>query len=136
MSRSEVVAVVRHWIRVAEESLDAAEALLRDESFVPRQACWLAQQVAEKSLTALLTATQTPFPLRDNLDSLRDRLPEASIVRREHPDLAELTGWTVDGGRPADWQMATVDDAHRAVRRARAVFESAVSELFEYGIGS
>jgi len=55
-------------------------------------------------------------------------------VRREHPDLAELTEWAVEARYPGDWQEATVEDAQRAARQARAVFESALSDLVEQGI--
>lgn len=134
MTSPEVVAEVHRWLRFAEEDLDAAESLLRDESFVPRHVCWLSQQAAEKSIKGLLTVHQTPFPFRHDLDALRNLLPEKSIVRREHPDLAELTEWAVEARYPGDWQEATVDDAQRAARQARAVLESALSDLFELGI--
>jgi len=65
---------------------------------------------------------------------LRNLLPANSIVRREHPDLAELTEWAVEARYPGDWQEATVEDAQRAARQARAVFESALSDLVEQGI--
>lgn len=55
-------------------------------------------------------------------------------MRREHPDLAELTEWAVEARYPGDWQEATVEDAQRAARQARAVFESALSDLVEQGI--
>lgn len=102
MSSPEIVAEVRRCLRFAEEDLDAAESLLRDESFVPRHVCWLSQQAAEKSIKGLLTARQTPFPFRHDLDALRNLLPENSIVRREHPDLAELTEWAVEARYPGD----------------------------------
>ena len=134
MSSPEIVAEVRRWLRFAEEDLEAAESLLRDESFVPRHVCWLSQQAAEKSIKGLLAATQAEFPFRHDLDALRNLLPENSILRREHPDLAELTEWAVEARYPGDWQEATVEDAQRAARQGRAVFESAVSDLFERGI--
>lgn len=52
MTSPDVVAEVHRWFRFAEEDLDAAESLLRDESFVPRHVCWLSQQAAEKSITS------------------------------------------------------------------------------------
>lgn len=134
MSEHDPVADVWRWFRTAEEDLEAAEALLHDDSFIPRHVCGLSQQAAEKAIKGLLTAAQTPFPSRHDLDALRNLLPEDSITKREHPDLAELTEWAVEARYPGDWQEATVEDAQRAARQARAVFESALSDLFERGI--
>lgn len=134
MNEREVLEVVRSWLRFAEDDLETAERLLKDEGVVPRHVCQLAYQAAEKAITGVLSATATPFPFHHDLDALRNLLPESSILRQEHPDLAELTEWGLEGRYPADWQDATVQDAERTARQARAVFESAITDLIERGI--
>ena len=45
---------VRRWLRYAREDAEAAAAALDDARMVPRHACFLAQQSAEKALKAVL----------------------------------------------------------------------------------
>ena len=48
----------RRWLRFAEEDLVAAEQTLADDGSVPRHACWLAQQAAEKAIKAALISLE------------------------------------------------------------------------------
>ncbi len=115
MNNPERLNEVCRWMRFAREDLEAAEALLASEDFVPRHACWLAQQAAEKVLKAAL-------------------VPEGWRVRTEHPDLAELTEWAVEARYPGDWADATVEAAQRAGVQARAVYDCIVADLHARGI--
>jgi len=54
MSEAERIAEVQRWLRYAKEDLVAAEAVVGQQQMVPRHACWLAQQAAEKALKAIL----------------------------------------------------------------------------------
>lgn len=130
----EAVTVARHWIESAGHDVEAVEAMLRDDSFVPRHVCTLANAAARQALTALLSVARTPFALRHDLDALLALLPPDSIVRREVADLHDLAQWAAEPRFPGDWQEATVEDALRAARCARTVFEAAVADLFEHGI--
>ena len=135
MSSRDLLAEVSRWLRFAREDLEAAETLLREEGFVPRHACFLAQQSAEKALKAALTLQEVDFPLRHDLDALRNLLPEDWEIRNRHPDLAELTEWAVEARYPGDWPDATVDEARRAVAQARAVLECVTEDLYRHGLG-
>jgi HEPN domain-containing protein len=64
------------WLRYAEEDLVTAETLLGQPHVVPRQACWLAQQSAEKALKAVLVFLQIDFPRSHDLDALRNLIPK------------------------------------------------------------
>jgi HEPN domain-containing protein len=134
MSSSELREEVRRWLRFAREDLEAAEALLAEESAVPRHICWLAQQAAEKALKGALASHQIQFPFRHDLDAIRNLLPDDWTVKRRHPDLAELTEWAVEARYPGDWPEATLEDARRAAQQARPVYESVLADLARHGI--
>lgn len=76
-------------------------------------------------MKAVLVFLQIDFPLRHDLDALRNLIPIGWQVKEEHPDLADLTEWAVEARYPGDWPDATEADAARsAVQQARAVWES------------
>ena len=64
------------WLRYAREDLITAETPLRQPHVPPRQACWHAQQAAEKALKAALIFLQIDFRRTHDLNVLRDLLPE------------------------------------------------------------
>lgn len=134
MSSSELLAEVRRWLRFAREDLEGAEALLADSGFVPRHVCLLAQQAAEKALKGALTSQQIPFPHRHDLDALRNLLPDGWGVKRQKPDLAELTEWAVEARYPGDWPDATAEEARRAAKEARQVYEYVGADLVRHGV--
>ena len=72
MSSPELLDEISRWVRFAREDLEGAEALLADADFIPRHACWLAQQAAEKALKAALVSETVSFPFRHDLDALRN----------------------------------------------------------------
>jgi HEPN domain-containing protein len=134
MSSPELLGEISRWLRFAREDLEAAEALLGQADFIPRHACWLAQQAAEKALKAALVSQQVNFPFRHDLDALRNLVPDGWHVKTQHRDLAELTEWAVEARYPSDWPDATVEDARRAVEQARGVYESVLGDLVQRGI--
>ncbi|MGH9372958.1 MAG: HEPN domain-containing protein [Vicinamibacterales bacterium] len=127
-------AEAKRWIRFAGEDLRTAEALLQHDELIPRHACWLAGQAAEKAIKAGLVAAQIPFPFSHDLDTLRNLLPDGWATRRQHPDLAELTGWAVEARYPGDWPDATADEARTSVALARLVLESIWADLARQGV--
>ena len=64
-----------------------------------------------------------------DLNAVRNRLSDSWSVRREHPDLAELTVWAAESRYPGDWKEATVADADRAVSQAQGVCNSIAVEF-------
>jgi HEPN domain-containing protein len=134
MSSPELLGETGRWLRFAREDLEAAEALLGQANFIPRHACWLAEQAAEKALKAALVSQQVNFPFRHDLDALRNLLPDGWHVKTQHRDLAELTEWAVEARYPGDWPDATVEDARHAAKQARGVYESVLGDLVQHGI--
>jgi len=134
MSGFEQKSEALRWFRFAREDLEEAERLLRLPGAIPRHICWLAQQAAEKALKAALILEGIEFPYRHDLDALRNLLPEGWGVKREYPDLAELTVWAVEARYPGDWPEATLDDARHAVNQAGGVLESIAVDFRRRGV--
>ena len=133
MSETERNAEVRRWLQYAEEDLQAAEVAMDAEGMVPRHACWLAQQAAEKAIKAVLIFLQIEFPRRHDLDALRNLVPAGWQVRESHPDLTALTEWAVEARYPGEWPEAVQIDAYGATLQARLVWASVCSDLALHG---
>lgn len=121
------------WLHYAYDDLVAAKVLTRDPDVAPRQACWLAQQAAEKTLKAALCFIQVEFSKIHNLDLLRNLLPEDWSVKGRYPDLAELTAWAVEARYPGDWPDAMPQDSHRAVETVSGLLEVVLEDLRQHG---
>jgi HEPN domain-containing protein len=124
----------RRWIRYAREDLKAAVAMQDGGLGVPRQACWLAQQAAEKALKAALVVRQVEFPRTHDLDLLFGMVPPESMVRTASLDLAELSEWAVEARYPGDWPDATPEDARQAVLVAEQVVALVEGDLAKVGL--
>lgn len=136
MNENERLTLVQRWLQYAREDLRAAEEILGREIFLPRHACWLAQQSAEKALKAVLVFHQIDFPRRHDLDEQRNLIPSGWRVKVEHPDLATLTQWAVESRYPGDWSEATEEEATTAVAQARAVWNSIKADFLQHGLDS
>jgi len=119
------------WFRFAEEDLRTAIACLADEDVPPRQACYFAQQAAEKAFKGCLLACGTDYPRSHDLDYLRNLLPRNWRIHETHPILAELTEWLVEARYPGDWPDATQREARSAIDIATAVLAVLRSGLGE-----
>ena len=90
------------WYRLAEEDLAAAHALLHADDIVPRIACFLSQQAAEKALKAGLIAIGRQFPKSHGLTRLLGTFPEERRPTIDEDDLDALDPWVIDGRYAAD----------------------------------
>ena len=122
----------QRWLDYARSDLDAGNALLREPQPHPRQACFLAQQAAEKALKAVLVFLEIPFTYTHDLDRLRDLIPTDWHVKAAHPDLAELTIWAVEARYPGDSPEAVAADARAALQLAEAIYHAVAIELQEW----
>ena len=127
MNDHERVREARRWLQFSREDLDVAKELLRQGRI--RHVCYCAQQSAEKALKAALVLDGLDVPHLHDLNAVRNRLPDSWTLKREYPDLAELTVWAAESRYPDDWQEATQADADRAVSQARGVCNSIVVEF-------
>ena len=121
------------WLRYAAEDLTTAETFLGHPNVPPRQACWFAQQAAEKALKAVLIFLQIDFRRTHNLNVLRDLLPESWQLKTALPDLKDLNRWAVEARYPEKMQEATKAEASMAVEQARSVWTSVSNALAEHG---
>lgn len=133
MSKADRLEETRRWLRYAHEDLTSAEAMIGRPDFVPRQACWLAQQASEKAIKAVLVFLQADFPKSHDLDGLRNLIPEGWQLKENHPDLSGLSEWAVEARYPGDWPDAVEADTRIAVEQARAVWRSVCADLSRHG---
>lgn len=132
MNDPEVQKVLHRWLRYAEDDLRTAELLLEQDG-VPRNACFQAQQAAEKAIKAIFVFLQVDFPFTHNLDRLRDLLPEGWDAKGDFPDLANLSKWAVEPRYPGDVVEATGHDAEIAVEQARGILKATLEDLKRRG---
>ncbi len=111
------------WLRYAEEDLAAAHLMLASLQVFPKQACYHAQQAAEKALKSVLVAHGIPFPRTHDLLALARLLPldDASLIAGL--DLGDLSTWVVTARYPMDPEEATTPEAHGAVAMAELLCE-------------
>ena len=133
MQATDRLADTTRWLRYAEEDLVTAETLFTQPHIPSRQACWYAQQSAEKALKAILIFLEIDFPRTHDLNILRRLVPDSWQLKTTHSDLASLTGWAVEALYPSEMPEATDADASEAIAQARAVCTSVSTGLSEHG---
>ena len=131
MNDPEHIREARRWLRYAADDLDVANELLG--RYRTRHVCFFAQQAVEKALKAALVLELTDVPYVHDLNAVRNRLPDSWSVKREHPDLSELTVWAAESRYPGDWSEITESDAKRALAQASLVYDSIVAEFRRRG---
>ncbi len=132
MSESERLRETGRWLRFAREDLSAAECTVERRE-VPRHACFLSQQAAEKTVKAALVFLQVEFPYRHDLGLLRTYLPDGWLLKENPADLDDLSQWAVEARYPGSPREASEDDAETAVGLAREAYEAALEDLRRYG---
>jgi len=138
MTEEERQAELQRWLRYAREDLLGAESMLEDAKSgraAPRQACFWAQQSAEKALKAVLVSDQIDFPRTHNVTELLALLPEAwAGVKVDLPDLSTLSAWAVQARYPDALLDASQAEAESAVEQAQAVWQAVSREFAARGI--
>jgi len=134
LSEADHEAEVRRWLRYALEDLASAEEMAERSLGVPRQACWLAQQAAEKAIKGALVFQSIDFPKSHDLDLLRRFVPDDWRLKRYPIDLAELSEWSVESRYPGDWPEATPADAKQGVALAQEVMRIVTEGLAQRGL--
>lgn len=132
MSEPERLRETGRWLRFAREDLSAAERMVERRE-VPRHACFLSQQAAEKAVKAALVFLQVEFPYRHDLALLRIHLPDGWLLKENPADLDDLSQWAVEGRYPGSLREASEEDAKAAVGLARETYEAALEDLKRHG---
>lgn len=133
MNEHEISEETQRWLRYAAEDLAAAEYCIHNPEIAPRQACWLAQQSAEKAIKAVLIFVDILVPRTHELAPLLALLPDDWQVKSDHTKVSQLTLWIIEARYPGDWDEPTMDDALEAVQTARTVFETVTADLRQRG---
>lgn len=90
-----ILAEARRWLRFAKDDLASARLHLATALILPNQACYHAQQAAEKALKATLMVRGVGFPKSHDLVALAALLPPADRGVISQVDLPVLTAWVV-----------------------------------------
>ena len=111
--------LAQSWLRKAGNDLVSARQILLLPDGPTDTVCFHAQQAAEKSLKALLTAHQVRVPRTNSLLRLLDMalpfMPELASFREP---LAEMSLYAVAGRYPAAWPDPPREEAVLAVEVA------------------
>lgn len=131
MSEPERLLETGRWLRFAQEDLSATKRTVERRE-VPRHACFLSQQAAEKAVKAALVFLQVEA-YRHDLALLRTCLPDGWLLKENPADLDDLTQWAVEGRYPGPPREASEDDAETAVGLAREAYQAVLEDLERYG---
>ena len=116
-----VIEEARRWLRFAEDDLASAQLHVATAKILPNQACYHAQQAAEKALKAVLILRDQRFPKSHDLVALAALLPKSDATLVEHVDLPSLTAWVVAARYPTDLPEATEPAAVAAIAGAATI---------------
>lgn len=114
--------IVGHWLQRARSDLSLGRAALRTKGVFPEEACFHAQQCAEKALKAFLLKLGIDFPRTHAIEVLLDLLKELRMEIPAEVDRAfELSQYAVQTRYPGEWEPVTKKEAVEALERAALV---------------
>ena len=110
------------WLERARSDLALARAALRLPDVLLEDACFHAQQCAEKALKALLVQRAIPFPRTHVVETLLDLLEASGVtVPADVDEALVLTQYAVQTRYPGDWESVTSEEARFALEVANRV---------------
>ena len=114
--------VLHLWLQRARSDLALGEAALQTPGVLPEDACFHAQQCAEKALKGLLSGRGIPFPRTHVLEVLLDLLKAHGVHVPDNVDEAfALSQYAVQTRYPGDWEPVTRKEAKLALEHAAQV---------------
>ena len=121
-----------NWLKFAIEDLKAAKSFLSKEELMPRHACWLAQQAAEKAMKSVLVFEKIKIPKTHDLEYLLTLIPEKWNLNKLNCNFESLTEWAVEARYPGDWDEASEEDAVAATESAEKIINKIKIQMDEY----
>ena len=110
------------WLRRARSDLQLGRVALRTKGVLPEDACFHAQQCAEKALKALLLQRGIDFPRTHVIEVLLDLLKVNGVDIPTGVDEAfQLSEYAVQTRYPGEWEPVTKAEARRAIEQAALV---------------
>jgi HEPN domain-containing protein len=117
------------WLQKAEEDELSVRAVLKEGA--PSTACFLSQQMAEKSLKALLVFQGKEFPKVHDLLVLESLLLEIiPEVKTLHEDLNFLSSYYIETRYPGDFPEFSKDESQEAYEAASRVKKFSVDMIW------
>lgn len=114
--------IVQDWLRRSKSDLQLGKAALHTQDVLPEDACFHAQQCAEKALKALLFQLDISFPRTHAIEVLLDLLKSNELNIPNGVDEAfELSQYAVQTRYPGEWEVVTQSEARGALERAALV---------------
>lgn len=120
----------QEWLAHAESDLHLARLAKGSKEVLPEQACFHAQQAAEKSLKDVLLFKRIEFPLVHDLKTLVGLLQENAIsFPPEIHEAGSLTPYAVEARYPGHLEEITTSDVDEAIRLAGSILHWAVQVI-------
>jgi HEPN domain-containing protein len=114
--------IVGDWLQRARSDLSLGRVALQTKGVFPEEACFHAQQCAEKALKAFLLKLRVDFPRTHAIEVLLDLLKEQGMEIPAEVDRAfELSQYAVQTRYPGEWEPVTKNEAIEALERAALV---------------
>jgi HEPN domain-containing protein len=115
----------------ARSDLALARSALHTRDVLPEDACFHAQQCAEKSLKGLLVHRGISFPRTHAVETLLDllKLEGAMEVPVDVDDALDLSQYAAQTRYPGDWEPVTDEEADAAVDMAERVMAWAAVQI-------
>lgn len=111
------------WLAHAESDLNLARIAREQKDVLPEQACFHAQQAAEKALKAVLLFKKIEFPLVHDIEELLELAKQNGLVLpREVSDAGALTPYAVEARYPGHMEEIAPSDVDEAIHLAEGVF--------------
>jgi len=122
--------VVLSWLQRARSDLQLGRVAAQARGVLPEDACFHAQQCAEKALKALLLQRGVAFPKTHAIEVLLDLLKTKGLHIPDGVDEAfELSDYAVQTRYPGEWEPVTKADAQHALERAALVLAWVEAQL-------
>jgi len=122
--------IVQAWLQRARSDLQLGRAALKTAGVLPEDACFHAQQCAEKALKALLLQRQIPYPRTHAIEVLLDLLKTQGEPVPENVDEALiLTEYAVQTRYPGEWEPVTKKEAQKVLEQAVLVLSWVESRI-------
>ena len=111
------------WLQRAQSDLNLAQVAFETQGVMLEDACFHAQQCAEKALKALLLTLRIDFPRTHAIAVLLHLLREAPIdVPDNIGEAFLLSQYAVETRYPGEWEPVTAEETQTALRLATEVF--------------
>lgn len=125
------------WMSYAKSDLRLAHLAAADELVLRAQACFHAQQAAEKAIKAVLLSRSIEFPFTHDIEELLEIAESAGVaLPGTISEGGSLTPYAVETRYPGYWHEITEHEMQDALRFAELTVKWADEAVEESGSGS